>query len=278
MTTFAPATLSPQLLDRFRQIVRTRSGLTLGADKDYLLTARLTPVARETGMDSVERLIARAAMDPDGSAARRCIEALATHETYFFRDGAPFQQLADAILPDLVRRRASARALRILSAACSSGQEACSVAMLLMEMGERIAGWRLEIVGVDLSEPVLARARAGRFSAFETARGLSPERRARWMVPDGEGFRAAPALARLMRFEARNILDGLDGLGRFDLILCRNVLIYFERDDKARALHAMRRALVPDGLLLLGSAETVVGLDAGFAPAPGLKAAFAPAA
>lgn len=267
----------PRVLERFRQLVRERSGLTLGAEKDYLLAARLAPVARETGHAGVERLIERATIEPDGHAARRCVEALATHETYFFRDGAPFEQMAQTLLPELIRRRATTRGLRILSAACSSGQEACSVAMLLMEMGERLAGWRLEIVGVDLSEPVLARARAGRFSSFEVARGLSDQRRDRWMARDGDGYRIAPELARLMRFERRNVLEGLDGLGRFDLILCRNVLIYFDRGDKARALKVMRPSLADDGYLMLGAAETVVGLDAGLTPAPGLKGVFVPA-
>lgn len=269
--------MNAHILDSFRRLVRRRSGLILTEDKDYLLHSRLLPVAREAGLGATEALIARVAVEPDGPLAQRCIEALATHETYFFRDGAPFEVMAQHLLPELAQARAQARSLRILSAACSSGQEPYSLAMLLRETGDRLAGWRLEIVATDLSEPVLARARTGRYSAFETARGLSAERRARWMRPDGDAWRVTPDIASLVRFERRNLLDGLDGLGRFDLILCRNVLIYFDRADKTTALQKLAAALTPDGRLMLGSAETVVGLDSPFAPVAGLRGVYAAA-
>jgi chemotaxis protein methyltransferase CheR len=270
--------MTPEHAEYFRGLVQQRSGLVLTQDKDYLLRSRLEPLVRSEGLSDLADLVARIRMMPMGPLAQKAIDAMATHESYFFRDGAPFEQLANRILPDLVERRRDRRTLRILSAACSSGQEPYSLAMLCKEMGPRLEGFRIEILATDMSEPILQRARTGWYSDFEVNRGLSPERQARFLVRDGTGYRISDEVARLIQFRRHNLLEGVSGLGVFDLILCRNVLIYFEQQRKAWVLDRMSEVLEPDGSLILGSAETVVGLNSRFAPAAGLRGVFLPVA
>lgn len=249
--------------------VRARSGLVLGPDKAYLVASRLDSVARAAGLASVPALLSRLRADASDPLVERCVEALATHESSFFRDAAPFERLATEILPALIARRRSSRSLRIWCAACAAGQEPYSLAMLLLEQGAALAGWRLEILATDLSRPILARARAGLYSSFEARRGLSPERLQRWFAAEGEGWRVVPKVQALVSFREHNLLSGTAGLGVFDLILCRNVLIYFDSLAKAKVLDGLALRLAPDGALLLGGAETVLGLSSKLCAAEG---------
>lgn len=262
----------------FRKLVLDRSGLLLTPEKDYLLKSRLEPLARRDGLAGLDQLLAAVSADPRGGLAQRCIDAMATHESFFFRDHVPFEQLRDRVLGRLIEARADSRSLRIWSAACSSGQEPYSLAMLLLEDQARLAGWRIDILATDLSRPILERARTGLYSDFEVRRGLSDARLASWFTREGEGWRVAPQVRGLVRFLPHNLLDGTAGLGRFDLIFCRNVLIYFDRERKRQALTGLAAAIEPHGALVLGSAETVVGLDSGFAPTPNLRGVFGPTA
>lgn len=261
-------------IQAFRRLLLERSGLNLTEDKDYLLTSRLAPIVREEGLPSLERLFAIVRADPFGRLAQKCIDALATHESFFFRDATPFDQMRDVLLPRLIAARGQARKLRLWSAACSSGQEPYSLAMLVLEERARMPDWSIEIVATDMSEPILERARTAVYSDFEVNRGLSSDRRSRWLRPDPKGWRIADEVRSLVRFQRHNLLDGVSGMGRFDLIFCRNVLIYFDQDRKAASLRQIAGALEPDGALVLGSAETVVGLDSAFAPRPGLRGVF----
>jgi chemotaxis protein methyltransferase CheR len=263
-------------IEAFRKLVLERSGLSLGADKDYLLHSRLTPLMREEGLATLDALFARIRLDPRGRLAQRGVDAMATHESYFFRDATPFDQLRDVLLPALVARRGGARRLRVWSAACSSGQEPYSLAMLVLEERRLMPDWSVEIVATDMSAPILDRARRGLYSDFEVARGLSDERRSRWLRRDGADWSIAPEVRAMVQFRAHNLMDGTAGMGRFDLIFCRNVLIYFEQGQKRWALARLAEALEPDGALVLGSAETVVGLDSAFEPMTGLRGAFQP--
>jgi chemotaxis protein methyltransferase CheR len=263
-------------IEAFRKLVLERSGLSLGADKDYLLQSRLTPLMREEGLATLDALFARIRLDPRGRLAQRGIDAMATHESYFFRDATPFDQLRDVLLPALVARRGGARRLRVWSAACSSGQEPYSLAMLVLEERRLMPDWSVEIVATDMSAPILDRARRGLYSDFEVARGLSDERRSRWLRRDGADWSIAPEVRCMVQFRPHNLMDGTAGMGRFDLIFCRNVLIYFEQGQKRWALARLAEALEPDGALVLGSAETVVGLDSAFEPMTGLRGAFKP--
>jgi chemotaxis protein methyltransferase CheR len=261
-------------IQSFRRMLLERSGLNLTEDKDYLLKSRLAPVVRDEGLPDLDRLFAVTRADPSGRIAQKCIDALATHESFFFRDATPFDQLRDILLPRLIEARRHTRQLRIWSAACSSGQEPYSLAMLMMEERERVADWRIEIVATDMSASILERARTATYSDFEVNRGLSPVRRDRWLRPDPRGWRVADDVRAMVTFRRHNLLDGVSGMGRFDLIFCRNVLIYFDQERKASALRQIACGLELDGALVLGSAETVVGLDSPFVPLPGLRGAF----
>lgn len=269
--------MSPLLADdveAFRRLVLERSGLTLTADKDYLLRARLEPIVRSETFGDLSMLLRQVRVAPGSELARRCIDAMATHESFFFRDNTPFDQLRDVLFPELVKSRVGTKTLRIWSAACSSGQEPYSLAMLLRELPALFADWTIRILATDFSAPILERARAGLYSDFEIRRGLSPERQARWLVREGAAFRIKPEIRSMVEFRQHNLLDGTGMLGRFDLILCRNVLIYFDPITKARTLESLASALEPDAALILGSAETVVGLDGAFEPREGLRGVF----
>lgn len=263
--------------DHFCQLVRRRSGLVLTPEKAYLVSSRLAPVVRAEGFVSVEELLATLRAGAPEALVQRVVDAMATHESYFFRDATPFEQLTDPVLPRLIAARQTQRSLRIWCAACSSGQEPYSVAMILTEMRHLLAGWKLDILATDMSEPILRKARAGLYNDFEVNRGLSPERRARWFRREADGWRVSPALQQMVRFQPHNLLHGSAGLGVFDVIFCRNVLIYFDVDTKRRVLDQLRRAMAQDGALLLGSAETVLGVSDAVEPVPGLRGLYRPA-
>jgi chemotaxis protein methyltransferase CheR len=268
----ACALLSPA--DHFRRLARERTGLNLEADKDYLFQSRLAPIARAEGFPGVEAVLAAVARQPDGPLAQACLDAMATHESFFFRDGTPFDQLRDTLFPRLISACAAKRRLRLWSAACSSGQEPYSIAMLLKEAGAALAGWRVEILATDISAPVLAKAKAGRFSDFEVRRGLSSERRDRWMSRDGSGWIIRPEIRAMVDFQRHNLMNAAPQGDVFDLILCRNVLIYFDMKTKSSVLDMMANALAPHGSLVLGGSETIVGLTNSLNPSPGLRGVF----
>jgi chemotaxis protein methyltransferase CheR len=255
--------------DHFCRLVRERSGLILGPEKAYLIRGRLDPVAQAEGLGDAAELLARLARDAPEALVLKSVTALATHESSFFRDVAPFEVLASQVLPDLIAARGARRTLRIWCAACSSGQEPYSVAVVLKEFGERLAGWRIEIVATDFSEPILAKAKAGLYSDFEVRRGLSPQRLERWFEPLDAEWRIRPELRSMVSFRHHNLLHGTAGLGVFDIILCRNVLIYFDQDRKRQVLEDVGRALAPDGAMFLGTAETILGVSCGLEPVPG---------
>lgn len=263
--------------DHFCQLVRRRSGLVLTPEKAYLVASRLAPVVRAEGFASVEALLATLRTGAPETLFQRVVDAMATHESYFFRDATPFEQLADSVLPPLIAARQAQRSLRIWCAACSSGQEPYSVAMILTEMRHLLPGWKLDILATDMSAPILRKAEAGLYNDFEVNRGLSEERRARWFRREADGWRVSPTLRQMVRFQPHNLLQGSAGLGVFDVIFCRNVLIYFDVDTKRRVLDQLRRAMAQDGALLLGSAETVLGVSDAVEPVPGLRGLYRPA-
>jgi chemotaxis protein methyltransferase CheR len=260
--------------DHFCRLARERSGLVLTPAKGYLVAGRLEPVARAEKLAGVPELLAQLRAGAPEVLVQRCIDAMATHESYFFRDGAPFEQLATEVLPSLIAARQATRSLRIWCAACSSGQEPYSIAMILQEMGSRLAGWRIEIIATDMSEPVLQKARAGLYNDFEVRRGLSPERLARWFKPHGAAWQVSPMLQQMVRFRPHNLLKGTAGMGVMDVIFCRNVLIYFDVDHKRQILDQLSQAMAIDGSLFLGSAETVMGLSQAIEPAVGMRGLY----
>ncbi|MBY0338651.1 MAG: methyltransferase domain-containing protein [Acetobacteraceae bacterium] len=255
----------------FREIARAIQGvsdLSLSDDKGYLLAARLAPIMRSRGLSTLAEVAQRLPTADGVGLLREIAEATTTNETSFFRDGGPFAMLASPILPALDAARAPGVPLRVWSAACSSGQEAYSVAITAAETRP---GRPLEIVGTDLSPAMVDRARAGLYSEFEVQRGLTPAQRQRWLSQEADGWRVAAELRRRCRFEPANLLGDLRSLGTFDVIFLRNVLIYFDLPTRQRVIQACVARLAPDGYLCLGAAETLLGLHAPVAPAPGLR-------
>lgn len=258
-------------------LLRRRAGIVLTEDKGYLLETRLGPVLARHGLASLGALGEKLRGMPGEVLERAVVEALTTHESSFFRDGRPFEHLR-GLLPRLLAARPAGEKLRIWSAACSTGQEAYSVAILATELLGPAVAQRLEILGTDISREVVARAREGSFTQFEVQRGLPIRALMAHFAQEGSAWRLKPALRGMVRFEERNLLADCATLGRIDVIFCRNVLIYFDPPTKTRVLEMMARQLAPDGALYLGAAETVIGLTDRLAPLPGERGVYGLAA
>jgi len=249
-----------------RKLLKERSGLDLSADKQYLVESRLIPLARRAGLTGIAELVAKIKA---GSAAltSEVVEAMTTNETFFFRDKIPFDHLRESILPALVQARASRRSLRIWCAASSTGQEPYSIAMCVKEFAG-LAGWRVEIVATDLSQEVLEKSKAGIYSQFEVQRGLPIQMLVKYFTQTGELWQLKPDLRAMVQHRQLNLLQDFSQLGTFDVIFCRNVLIYFDQDTKVAVFDRLARMLEADGVLLLGAAESVVGISDAFKPYP----------
>jgi chemotaxis protein methyltransferase CheR len=258
-------------------LLRERSGLIVTPDKIYLFETRLLPIARRHNIASLDGLIAQMRTKKCEALIGEVVDAMTTNETSFFRDRHPFEAMKKAVLPGLIERRAAQKHLRIWSAACSTGQEAYSLAMMLRDDFPALAAWRIEIVGTDISPSVVARAKDGVFSTFEVQRGLPIHSLVKHFEQVGEQWRIKPELRRMVDFRLFNLLGSLAPLGQFDVVLCRNVLIYFDLPTKARVLDAIHRQLARDGALILGGAESVFGISDRYGDIAGLRGVYSPA-
>jgi len=259
--------MSPDDLAFLAADLKQRSGLIIGADKAYLVESRLAPIARRRGLAGIAELIAEM-RKPSGEALRAEVtEAMTTNESFFFRDKTPFDMFKADVLPGLMKARASQRTLRIWSAACSTGQEAYSLAMILKEMGPALAGWRIDIIGTDLSKEVLEKAKAGVYSQFEVQRGLPIQLLVKYFRQNGELWQIDAGIRAMVRYQHLNLLENFKALGNFDIVFCRNVLIYFDVPTKGDVLNRIAAQMSPDGFLFLGAAETVLGVSEAFRPA-----------
>ena len=247
--------------DSFCAYLRRASGLVLDADKRYLVESRVTPVMRRAGLLELGELVRVLEQGRMPALAQEVVQAMTINETYFFRDRVPFDLLRELILPEVIAARASQKRLRIWCAASSTGQEPYSISMILDEFGARLAGWRVDIVATDLSEVVLAKAKKAVYSQFEVQRGLSTAQLLRYFDQIGDMWQLKETIRSRVGYRHFNLLGDYAVLGNFDLIFCRNVLIYFEPDRKADVLNRMTRLLAPDGLLALGSSESIIGLS-----------------
>jgi chemotaxis protein methyltransferase CheR len=254
-------------------LVRTRSGIVLTPDKEYMLDTRLAPLLKQEGIASMDALALRLRDSRAETLARAVTELLTTNESSFFRDGKPFDHLK-RLLPKLCASRPATHRFRVWSAACSTGQEAYSVAMIASELGGQLGGRGLEIFGTDLSREVVEKAREGVFTQFEVQRGLPVQMMVKYFKQEGGKWRVAPTLRAMAKFEERNLLHDHRQLGRFDVIFCRNVLIYFDPPTKGKVLNALAAQLAPDGVLYLGGAETVLGLTERLVPIMGERGAY----
>ncbi|OZA93165.1 MAG: protein-glutamate O-methyltransferase [Erythrobacter sp. 34-65-8] len=250
-------------------LLRARTGQQLTEGRRWRIDTALAGLFREQGISNVDQLACLLAESGADILARDVVEALLNNETYFFRDRPMFEMLAGKVLPDLAARRAGARRLRIWSAGCSTGQEAYTTAILFAQEPERWRGWSVEIVGTDVSGRAVAAAHHACYSQFEIQRGLSVGQMLGWFHETPNGWAPNDALRAMVRFERRNILDPFDHARPFDLVLCRNVLLYFDGPTRERAFARLDQALAEDGWLMLGAGETVVGRTGIFEPVEG---------
>lgn len=267
--------MNAQDFELFQTLLKQRSGLVVTRDKAYLLESRLMPVARKHGKNGLEELAGLVRSKRDEGVLRDITEAMTTNESSFFRDQRPFDQFRQEILPNLLKTRAGAKRLRIWSAACSYGQEAYSLAMILKEEQAKLAGWSVDIVGTDISNEVLNRAKAGAFTQFEVQRGLPITLLVKYFAQQGDKWVLKPEVRNMVSFRFLNLLEPLTGLGNFDVVFCRNVLIYFDQPTKAKVLEAIAKIMQPDGVLFLGGAETVLGITSRFKPLEGQRGIYA---
>ncbi|SMF76393.1 MCP methyltransferase, CheR-type [Tistlia consotensis] len=266
--------MSPQDFDFIAQLLKQRSGLTIGPDKAYLLESRLNPVARKHGFNGLTDLIQGLRLRGDQTLTRDVVEAMTTNESFFFRDTKPFDQFKRLVLPHLLEKRAAKRSFRIWSAACSSGQEAYSLSMILKEFEAKLAGWRVEMIATDLSTEILDKAKEGVYSQFEVQRGLPVQLLVKHFAQEGDRWRIAPDIKRMVTFRTFNLLDDPAPLGQFDVVFLRNVLIYFDQPTKTKVLERVSRQMAPDGFLYLGGAETVLGISDKFQVFPGERGIY----
>ena len=267
--------MTPPDYEYLRKLLKDHSGLDLSADKQYLIESRLLPLARKAGLPGISELVQKM---KGGSASiiGQVVEAMTTNETFFFRDKVPFDHFRGSIMPELLQARASRKCIRIWCAAGSTGQEPYSLAMCLKELGAALTGWRVEILATDLSQEVLEKSKAGIYSQFEVQRGLPIQLLVKYFKQTGELWQINADIRAMVQHRQLNLLNDFSQLGVFDVIFCRNVLIYFDQDTKINIFKRLAKATEPDGFLVLGAAETVVGLTDVFKPYPERRGLYRP--
>jgi chemotaxis protein methyltransferase CheR len=266
--------MTPEEFEFLAGLVRKRSGLVLSNDKTYLLESRLTPIARKAELGGIPELVSALRKGTNETLAAAVTEAMTTNESFFFRDKTPFDLFNDKILPHMMKTRGAQRKLRIWSAAASTGQEIYSLAMLI-DNEPSTSGWTFDLLGTDLSREVLERAKEGMYTQFEVQRGLPIQLLMKYFTQIGESWQLDAKIRNKAQFKENNLLEPLTSLGRFDIIFCRNVLIYFDQPTKKMVLERMANMMPEDGCLLLGAAETVVGITDAFKPVPGARGLYA---
>jgi chemotaxis protein methyltransferase CheR len=267
--------VTPPDYEYLRKLLKHHSGLDLSADKQYLIESRLLPLARKCGVPGISELVQKM---KGGSASHivQVVEAMTTNETFFFRDKVPFDHFRDSIMPEMLKARAARKSIRIWCAAGSTGQEPYSLAMCLKEMSAALAGWRVEILATDLSQEVLEKSKAGIYSQFEVQRGLPIQLLVKHFKQTGEFWQVNADLRGMVQHRQLNLLHDFSQLGTFDVIFCRNVLIYFDQDTKINIFNRLAKAMESDGFLVLGAAETMVGLTEVFKPYPERRGLYRP--
>ncbi|KRR10701.1 chemotaxis protein CheR [Bradyrhizobium jicamae] len=267
--------MTPPDYEYLRKILKDHSGLDLSADKQYLIESRLLPLSRKCGVAGIGELVLKM-KGGSSTIIAQVVEAMTTNETFFFRDKVPFEHFRDTIMPEMLKARANRKSIRIWCAAGSTGQEPYSLAMSLKEMGPALAGWRTEIIATDLSQEVLEKSKSGIYSQFEVQRGLPIQLLVKYFKQNGELWQISPELRGMVQHRQLNLLHDFSLLGNFDIIFCRNVLIYFDQDTKINIFGRLAKAMEGDGFLVLGAAETVVGLTDVFKPFPDKRGLYRP--
>tara|TARA_Y100001001_G_scaffold155119_1_gene170580 strand:+ start:911 stop:1774 length:864 start_codon:yes stop_codon:yes gene_type:complete len=259
--------IKPENFDVLKNFLYEKSGIVIVPDKMYLLESRLSPILRKREMENLDALAQDVRSGFKKDLEKEVIEAMTTNETSFFRDQKPFHLFENVLLPRLMNNRTSRR-IKIWCAACSSGQEPYSLAMLIKENQARFAGWNFEIIATDLDEKILDQAQKGRFSQFEVQRGLPITHLVKYFTQDQDAWVLNDEIKRMVTFRPLNLLDSFAALTGCDIVFCRNVLIYFDKETKAKIFKKIYDILPDNGYLVLGGAETVLGVTDMFKPLP----------
>ncbi len=268
------AILSNASFDVLAALLKSTSGLTIGRDKVYLLETRLGGIVKREKLADLNQLAERLRRPSSELLAREVVEAMTTNESFFFRDDKPFAHFRTQALPRIAAGRPASSPIRIWSAASSSGQEAYSLAMIIAESKQVIGERRVEIIGTDIAREQLSRAREGVYSQFEVQRGLPVQMLMKWFRKEDNNWRIHDHIRGMVQFREFNLLSDPRTLGHFDIVFCRNVLIYFDQPTKGRVLEAIAGVMPADGLLYLGGAETVLGITTRFAPMPAERGVY----
>ena len=258
----------------FTKYIYDQTGLVLGPDKMYLIESRLAPLARKYNVANIDLLVGQLRTARTNDLQRDIVDAMMTNESFFFRDGKPFDQFRQLVLPGLLQSRAAKKSFRIWCAAASTGQEPYTLAMILKEEAAKLAGWRVDIVGTDISHDALERAKSGVYTQFEVQRGLPIQLLVKYFKQQGDKWGIAPEIRSAVQYRSFNLLSEFASLGSFDVIFCRNVLIYFDQKTKGQILDRMAKLMPADGVLYLGGAETVLGVTERFQPMPGQRGIY----
>jgi len=264
--------MNPSDFEIYRSLLKKKSGIIITPDKTYLLESRLGPVAKRFELADLEALAKAIQANPNGPEMNDVIEAMTTNETSFFRDKTPFDNFTNTCLPYLQEARITKR-LKVWCAAASSGQEPYSLRMLLEDRTD-MAGWNYDILGTDLSQDILDIAKAGIYSQFEVQRGLPIQMLMKYFTQVEEKWQISEQIRNAIQYKPLNLLDSFASLGKFDLLFCRNVLIYFDEPTKADILQRLAAQLEPDGFFFLGGAETVLGITDAFVPMPNVRGLY----
>jgi chemotaxis protein methyltransferase CheR len=269
--------VKPENFTFLTQFLKDESGLIITEEKAYLVESRLAPVARKRGLADLDDLVVAVRAKKDTNLNNDVVEAMTTNESFFFRDIKPFESLKNTILPQIVsaRKAANAKKIRIWSAACSSGQEPYTIAMMLKENPAILQGLDVEIIGTDISNEILEKAREGIYTQFEAQRGLPIQLLMKYFTQVGEHWQINEDIRNGVQLQHANLLQDLSRFGMFDAVFCRNVLIYFEVPTKAEVLGRIRVIMPNDGYLFLGAAETVVGISDKFKTIQGERGVYA---
>ncbi|MCG8614576.1 MAG: methyltransferase domain-containing protein [Desulfobacterales bacterium] len=270
--------VTPDEFKTFAQYILEISGIALDKGKEYLLETRLNPLLGKYGCKSYAELLRRSKSDFKKEIENQIIDAISTNETYFFRDKSPFQLLQHKIFPDLIDRRSKNKfgkpTIRLWSAANSTGQEIYSIAMTLLEMGVTPKDYNIKLFGTDISDAAIAQASYGAYNKFEVARGLEPARLKKYFDPHGDKYKIKDELRVMAQFKKMNLMKPFVGIGKFDIVLCRNVMIYFTTEDRRKIYSNIAKVMEPDGYLLIGSTESLVNDTDLFASSKYLNSVF----
>ena len=259
------------------QYIHSICAITLDQSKDYLIESRLSALMADIGCSSFTQLVSRSRSDASGVVKRKIIDQITTNETLFFRDSSPFDLLRFKIIPEIIDRRSRSKQvvpIRIWSAACSTGQEIYSIAIVLKELLGDLSGYQIRLIGTDISDQAIAQASEGIFGQVEIARGLTDAAREKFFLPHAKGWKIRDEIRAMVSFKKLNLMDDFSSLGKFDIIFCRNVAIYFNEQDRISLFKRIAQRLETDGYLIVGSMESLSGISTQFESKRHLRSVF----